>query len=233
MEEETESKDPRKPNVVTDYKGNSNKSKAEAAAKVPARVEKKVQPVVTGSVKIQKKPLMRRIKSGIDAWDVPGIIRHAYYEVAIPAAQNLFYDSIVDVIGRVTFKDGRRYHHGPHKGSMITYNRPVDRGYRDPREPRDRDRDRGRPTSGPRGRRRADDVIFDTRGEAEDVLEGLNDIIEQYDFASVGDLYELLKRSDDINPVDWKWGWVGIVDAPITRDRDGYRMEFPPVEPLN
>lgn len=228
---EEEKGDPRKPEVVTDYQGNSLKSRTQEPGKPKGKTEKKIDPVVKSATKIQKKSFVARVKKGVDDWDIPGVIRHAYHEVAIPAAQNLFYDTIVDAIGRVTFKHGGRRYPGPHGGSMITYGGRVNR---DPREPRDRDpRTAPRPTQGPRGRRMADNVIFDTRGEAQDVLDGLNDVLLEYDFVTVGDLYELLGRPQDANPVDWKWGWVVAVDAPITQTRDGFMLDLPPVGPID
>lgn len=228
-------KDPRDPRVVTDYQGNSQKNKA--VGRTEKKAEKKIEPVVLkGEVKLQQKSKGSWFRNAWNLLDIPGVFRHVYHEVAIPAAQNMFYDVTVGAIDRVTYRGrgGRRYPGpGPGQGSMIRYGGQVNRLGADPRSSIVSSAST-RTTVTPRGaRRNAPDGVFDTRQEAEDVLEGLNDIISQYDVASVGDLYELCGRPQDANPVDYKWGWVGVVDAPITPMRDGFLIEFPPVGALD
>ena len=58
-----------------------------------------------------------------------------------------------------------------------------------------------------------DRMIFRTRSEAERVLRGLNDLINQYRVARVSDLYELLGEDCDWTANDW--GWTSLASAYI------------------
>ena len=42
-----------------------------------------------------------------------------------------------------------------------------------------------------------DDILFDTRGDAEAVLDAMNDIISQYGTVSVSDFYDLARVPND------------------------------------
>ena len=76
-----------------------------------------------------------------------------------------------------------------------------------------------------------DNVYLDTRQEAEDVIERMEDILEQYGSVSVGDLYDLCDVSGD--PTDWDYGWRSLRDAYSERTRDGFfTIKLPRPKPL-
>jgi hypothetical protein len=117
---------------------------------------------------------------------------------------------------------------------------------------------RGRPTSGPLGyvayntqgrsqpshdrppmpnrlprRARArhdfDDIVINTRQEAEEVLERLYDALNKYESVSVADLYELTGLKSD--HTDHKWGWRNLHGANVGRVRGGgYLLDLPEPE---
>lgn len=213
----------------TDYQGNSQKAKA--TTKPEGQTDKKLEKIVTAPVKIQKKSFGSKIKNAIVMLDLKGMAGYVFREVAVPGAQNWFFDVMTKSVEKITYPRGRRYPGPPGRpGSHFTYNTPIERSYRPPGLPQSF---APRPTQGSRttSRRSSEDVIFSTLEEAEAVVEMLNNITSEYDVATLGDLYELLGL--EVNPVHHKWGWAGIVDAPITQNRDGFRVEFPPVEPIS
>lgn len=70
-----------------------------------------------------------------------------------------------------------------------------------------------------------DDIIFDNRKEAEEVLDRMTDIINAYGYCSVADLYDL---SGDISKFsDNKVGWIDIKKASVVRSRTGYMLKLP------
>lgn len=71
-----------------------------------------------------------------------------------------------------------------------------------------------------------DNIIFSNRGDAEAVLSAMDDIIDQYGVASVGDLYELSNVSIPSYTVN-KYGWMNIRSAEVIRCRDGYMLKMP------
>ena len=76
-----------------------------------------------------------------------------------------------------------------------------------------------------------DDIILETRGEAEEVLERMEELIETYGIVSVADLYDLVGITG--NYTDNKYGWTNIRNAEPVRVRDGYMLKLPKALPIN
>lgn len=75
-----------------------------------------------------------------------------------------------------------------------------------------------------------DDVVFETIGDAENVLRSMNDIIGRYGTVSVLDFYELINTRCPWT--DNKYGWRDLSTAKVVRGMDGYRIQFPKVQPI-
>jgi len=56
------------------------------------------------------------------------------------------------------------------------------------------------------------------------------EIIDQYDFASVADYYDLLGL--ETTPIDNKWGWTYLNNVQVRQVRQGYVIDLPPAEEL-
>lgn len=90
---------------------------------------------------------------------------------------------------------------------------------RDRRDDYERDRDRYRTD------RDMDNIIFSNRGDAEKLLDYLNDQINQYGQVYMADLYTEL--GVDSGFTDYNRGWETLRDAYIERARGGYRVVLP------
>ena len=77
-----------------------------------------------------------------------------------------------------------------------------------------------------------DDIVLTTRGDAEAVLDAMNDIINQYGTVSVADLYDLTNVPNDNFAMN-RYGWINISGATTVRVRDGYILKLPKAIPLN
>ena len=76
-----------------------------------------------------------------------------------------------------------------------------------------------------------DNIILDNRGEAQRVLDALDDIIAEYTVASVADLYDLV--GIDGNYMDNKYGWTDLRAAKILRVSEGYLIKLPKALPID
>lgn len=76
-----------------------------------------------------------------------------------------------------------------------------------------------------------DDVVFDSRGEAEFVLQQMRDALLESDIVSVGDLYDMsgLKHSYTF----YDYGWESLDKAAVVRIYDGYLLKMPAPSPIN
>lgn len=69
------------------------------------------------------------------------------------------------------------------------------------------------------------ELIFEYYEDAKAVRFALIDLIKNYGFASVSDLYDLINRSSTYE--DTKRGWYNLTRATITPTRDGYVLSLP------
>lgn len=84
---------------------------------------------------------------------------------------------------------------------------------------------------GARARHDFGELVFDTRVEAEEVLDAMFNEISQYDVVTVRALLELCDY--ETNAVDRRWGWTDIRGTDIVRMRDGsYLLDLRPPEPI-
>ena len=192
------------------YKPNSHKSKAEVA-EVP---KKKVEKVVKGTAKVKKKSEFSKAISSFVAEDAENIKTYIIKDVLIPTIKN----AISDTIDMFLFgESGRRRKSST--ASKISY-----------RDYYVRKDDRNARSVQTRTGYSYDDIVLDSRGEAEDVLTRMDELIENYGIVSVADLYDLVGVSG--NYTDNKYGWTNIHNAEVVRVRDGYLLKLPKALPL-
>ena len=71
-----------------------------------------------------------------------------------------------------------------------------------------------------------DDIIFDTRAEADKVLGCMDDIIDTYGVVRVTDMFDLVGESSPHTAMNY--GWNNIRNAKIVSVRGGgYKIEMP------
>ena len=70
-----------------------------------------------------------------------------------------------------------------------------------------------------------DGIVFESKEEAEEVLESLDEIIDKFGMASELDLYNLIGIESPLSSE--KYGWTDIRNANIIRVRDRYLLKLP------
>ena len=78
--------------------------------------------------------------------------------------------------------------------------------------------------------RECEEVLFETRQIAEDVLDCLERIISEYGHATLTDFYDLAGVHGSYE--DSKFGWVTLRSARVVHKRYGYVIEFPKAMPI-
>ena len=203
-----------------DYKPNSNRYKKEQN-NAPAE-RKKVEKVVTGKVRTKKKSEISKLKDTFISEDVSNVKSYIVMDVLIPAAKKAISDIVRDGIDMILYGDTRGRRGGSSSGaSYVSYRSYSDRDRRDDR----------RESSRTRVGYDYDDIILESRVEAEEVLQRMDELIETYGIVSVADLYDLVGKS--CNYTDNKYGWTNIRNAEPVRVRDGYLLKMPKAGPIN
>lgn len=202
---------------VKDYPSNSNKSKEKA----------KLEKVTTGKIVKREKGIGAKLSETFLEDDARSVGSYIFWDILIPSAKNLIADMVTKSIdmffwGGDSRSDNRTYRE--RNRSYVNYG-----SYSDHRPKRDRDRysysaaDR-KPRS---ARMTFDDIIFDNRQEAENVLSIMIDHLDQYDEVTVADFYDLI--GFDSTYTDRDWGWDNLGSSYVDRVRNGYIIRFPRV----
>lgn len=207
---------------MEDYKPNSNKYKLQQKTGAPAPSEKKVEKVVTGTVKTKKKSEIAKLTDVFISEDISNVKSYILMDVLVP--------SIKEAIGKIIKNGIDMLLWGSTSGSgknsptsKISYNRYYS-GSSDSRD--------GRTYARSHSGFDYDDIIYETRGDAEAVLSAMEDIIDQFGVASIGDLYDLAQVTTHNYAIN-KYGWTDLRTAEVVRVRDGWMIKLPRALPLN
>lgn len=203
---------------MPDYPNNSHSAR-EKQRDPSASQEKKVDKVVTGPVKSRKKSEARKLASIFTPEDMDSIKSYILMDVVVPGIKN----AVADAVSILLFGDSGRLGTRKSSASKLLYQRCYD-------DHRDSRRDYNRPRTVPGYE--YDDIILETRGEADLVLERLDEIIASYGMASVADLYDLVGMTNR-SYTDNKYGWTDIRSAKAARVRDGYILQLPRAMPIS
>lgn len=73
-----------------------------------------------------------------------------------------------------------------------------------------------------------DSVIFQTKNDAQRLLDMLDDVMREYGVLTVGDFYDILNNPDfKGTPNDYDYGWTDIRAAYVTRIHGGWSVKMP------
>lgn len=203
---------------MEEYKSNSFKAKE----KEKAVQEKQIEKVVTGTVRTKKKSEARKLADIFISEDIANVKSYILMDVLIPTVKKAISDIVTNGIDMILYGESGHTKRNT-VASKVSYSSLYNRGS-DRREARV-----DRVKSG----FDYDDIIFDSRGDAEAVLSAMEDIIEQFGVVSVGDFYDLAQVSTTNYAIN-KYGWTDLRTAEAIRTRDGgYMLKLPRALPLN
>jgi len=215
----------------------SNSNKAKNMEPISEEKQQKVEKIVKGNVKKQKRSFGQRMADIFLEDNTQNVSTYLVQDVLIPAGKAM----ICDIVGWGGFAEmllfggqGGRRRSGGTSNSIYRRDNQTNYNYgalsrSNTRDPRD-----NRPSMTRAGRAQHDfsQIVLDSRGEAEDVLTRLIDLTEsEYGFASVADLYDLVGM--DSNFADQKYGWSDLRTASVVRVRDGYLIKLPRTQPID
>lgn len=198
---------------MEEYKSNSYKSKEQT--EVPE--EKKIQKVANG--KTRKKSELSKFADVFISEDVQSVKSYILMDVLVPAIKKAISDIVANGIDMLLYgESGRTKSSSP--GSRISYANCYDRNS-----------SRRETTARTRSVFDYDDIIFEKRGEAEDVLSRMDELISTYHMASVADLFEFAGLTGPYTGN--RYGWTDIRSASVVRTKDGYMLKLPRALPLD
>ena len=193
--------------------------------------DKNIQRVTSGEVTRKKKSLRKQFSDIFVAGNPKTAVRYAMFDVVLPMARDMVWEAISEGFRNLIFGDSRRYRGStpPQSGptGYVQYNRYsgiMGGGSRTSSPQRTMSRQA-------RAQHDFDEIILDSRTEAEEVIDRLFDLVSRYESATVADLYELVGLAS--SHTDHKWGWTDLHGAGVTRVHGGYLLDLPEPQALN
>lgn len=208
----------RRERIPINFPANSRKSREQGSERP------RPKPVVSGEAVKERKPgILGRLARDFVQDDAHSLAEYVILEVLVPAAKNLVLDILNKGGERMLYGISRPNRTGAARGFYNYGGVPQQGRTADPRPPLSQQA---------RSRHRYDEVLLNKREDADDVLEGLRLLIDQYGSASVTDFYDLLGRTSESEFTDSKWGWEDLRRASVRTVRGGYVLDLPDTVPL-
>lgn len=195
------------------FKSNSN------ASKDISEPEKKVKAVISGGARIAKKSFVKRLLSQIFGDYHPESGDTIFKSVVVPQIKKMLDDSWHMFL----FPNGGNNRTTKDRASRISY-----RNFYDSRD--DYPTEATKPM--PANAMDYDDVVFETRGKAERVLEGMYEMLETYKVVSVADFYDLAEIADFTHTTN-KYGWTNLSSARVISYGREYKIRLPRAMPID
>ena len=204
---------------IKNYPSNSIKSRENATAK---KTKPEIVPVVEeGEAKVLKPSVGRKIFNAFfpEATN-KRIGSFIVFDLCIPAVRSFIGNVMISGGKNITggyngapFASGRKsyenYYNGGARGVSYLTNSQQRSKYYD-----------------------CEHVWYVNLTKAQEVIDKMNEVLQNYPVVSVADMKEFSKLEDEINPGDHHIGWSNIKDVKWYPDRGGYTVVYPPATEL-
>lgn len=193
---------------MEEFKSNSDKAKT-------VEKDRKIESVVQGNAKTKKKGEFAKIADVFSVEDSRSVGSYLFTDVLIPAVKKVISDIITTGINMWLYGDKDM---PKNTSSKVSYRSYYERDRHDrPRASTSYDRQNSLDY---------DEILFDTRSDAELVLDSMYDVLDQYGSVSIADMFDLAGVPND-NYTFNRYGWRNLTGAQAYRVRDGYILKLP------
>lgn len=192
---------------------------------------KEVARVATGKVIRRKRPLHKRFLDAFRPEDNKGFIEYVLLDMLVPGIKDTIADagiaSIENALGSGGHSRSRgRSRGGGGSGGYTSYNRMSSS-----RGSGRRDDDRRPAKRESRGPSDHQELVFETRVEANEVLDQMFEMVSKYEVVTMRDLLSLAGEPHSFTDEDW--GWLDLRGSSVHRVNGGYLLDLPRPEPLD
>ena len=204
---------------MEEYKPNSHKYKQKVKE---GHKTEKLEKVISGDARLKKKNGARKLADIFVADDVSNVKSHVVSDIVVPAVKKIISDIVKDGIDMILYgvTGQRKTYSDGFRAPYVDYSKVY--GKRDDRRPINSPAVSNMPSY--------DNIILNSKGDAEVVLSTMDDIIDAYGEVSVAALYELVGLKSRYT--DNNYGWLNLGNARVTRVMDGYLLDLPRAVPL-
>lgn len=179
------------------------------------KTEKKFEKVTTGKVVAKEKNDIQKIADAFIAEDLKTVWGHVLSDVLIPGVKTVLADIVWKSINMALFGEDR-----PRPTTGTNYANPSRVSYNGYSANRN-----NQPRNMAPVQRSYQDILFASRGDADEVLHQMAGALADYGQVSVGDLCDLAGIT--ANYTDNKYGWYDLRGAYVRAVAGGYVIDLP------
>lgn len=208
-----------------------NSSLAPKSSLAPTQAENrpKLGGSIQGNVSLkQKTPGQRFSETFLNNGDVKTVGQTILMDVIVPTVKEMIFNSFRDALSMLLWGDTRASNKSSFnsRGGIVrdysSYSSSlISRSSNHSRV------DTVRPENSPR----YDNLVFEIRGDAENILYNMREYINTYDDIQIIKLYELVKEQTGVDiPMtaqDAKYGWSDLTNATVRSVRGGFLLDLP------
>lgn len=201
--------------------GNSFKDKEKSERR------EEIKQIIKGKVIEEKQPLSSKFKDAFLGDNVTNIKEYIIKDVILPSVKNLLFDALSDgfdmintglINGFEVFLFGKSNRQPKNKKSNVFSSISYGNFFKN-------NKTSFSSNDTQRSSLNINNIILETKLEAEEVIFHLSDLINYYGFASVADLYDLVGITPEYTYN--KYGWSDSKGFSISRIRKGYLLNLP------
>lgn len=206
---------------MPEYPNNSHRAREKAQTQPK---HKTVEKVISGNARVKKKSEIRKFTDLFISDDASSLKEKLLFDVLVPSITGMlsdfFHTGIDTLFGNGTGRrrsSSDRFRADHISYDKISYNRREDRSRRDYQAAKVR---------------HYNEIYLDTKGEAEEVLSRMDELLDNYQVVSIADLYDMVGIPHDYT--DCKYGWTDLSSATSVRTREGdYLLKLPRAVPID
>lgn len=182
--------------------------------------KKKREAIVSGKVK-EKKNGLRRAEEALISEDAGSVKDYLLWDVLIPACKDTLVDMIKKAADAIFYGDRRTHSNNIERRNGTTYVRYDKPSYESSYRGRNSESRAPRYSS----RFNFSDIVFESKNDAEAILDELVESTIRYGMVAVSDFYELAGL--EYTYTDYRYGWADLSRARVERVREGYVLYLP------
>ena len=190
----------------------------------------KIAPRQVAQGKVRKQSLLGKFVRYIVADTVESARERTVKDVLLPGIRNLIFDTGNELMATLLFPDEASRPSAGYRSGSARRNGGGNTSYN--KFYKDKDRRNGHRRGGSYRDESydPDDIILDTRAQANAALDELDYIIHKYGQASIATFYDIVGVTGEWT--DNRYGWTSLRGAGIKPVRDGFMIILPPTQVL-
>lgn len=210
---------------MEEFPNNSQRAKQSGEPEIDKQIDK----IIEGHATIRKASGWKRFRQSFIAGDATSVGEHVLWNLLIPSAKDALSDMASTFIDMMIYGEKRnRFGAGVPTvglGSTSKFNYgAISTGSRQVNGPIQS------PILEPVRRPNPNEIIVQSRPEAQGVIAKMYEVLEKYKVVTVADLYRMVDISSEYT--DGSWGWTDLEGAGIKRIREGILLVLPPPQDL-